>query len=140
MKLCSKCLEWLPFEAFAKNRSRPDGLQNCCRTCQRAYVRDHYLRNVAYYLAKAKRSNRKRVEVIRRALQELKAVPCADCGGVFPGCAMDFDHVRGVKAFNVGEAVRRSKTALLREAAKCDIVCSNCHRRRTYLRMIGERP
>ncbi|AJD82175.1 HNH endonuclease [Mycobacterium phage Cosmo] len=47
---------------------------------------------------------------------------------------MDFDHVRGVKEFNIG-SYRTKSYSLQRirdEIAKCDVVCSNCHRIRTH--------
>jgi hypothetical protein len=69
-------------------------------------------------------------------LDELRDVPCADCGGRFPPCAMDFDHRDGSsKTAGVTRMVGRSGAArILAEAAKCDIVCANCHRARTYRR------
>jgi hypothetical protein len=46
---------------------------------------------------------------------------------------MDFDHVRGSKAGNVSEMIGSATVmALLTEIAKCDVVCANCHRLRTY--------
>ena len=58
-----------------------------------------------------------------------------DCGFTYPPYVMDFDHIDGEKAFNIGMAVcRRGSAALLAEAAKCEIVCSNCHRARTWHR------
>jgi len=59
-----------------------------------------------------------------------------DCGKKFPSCAMDFDHVRGKKLFGVNNAAVRHHTlaALKRELAKCELVCSNCHRVRTESR------
>lgn len=65
---------------------------------------------------------------------EHKAKPCADCGGHFPPCAMDFDHVRGEKSFGIGACSRRNFDAVLAEIAKCDVVCANCHRIRTWNR------
>lgn len=77
-------------------------------------------------------------------LQELRAAPCADCRGRFPPCAMDFDHRDGTdKRYTVTRMVGRAGTQrILAEVAKCDIVCANCHRRRTYVRRqarLGER-
>jgi len=52
---------------------------------------------------------------------------------------MDFDHVRGTKVANLGDVVRDwSVHRLLVEAAKCDLVCANCHRNRTASRARGE--
>lgn len=66
-------------------------------------------------------------------VKDAKNVPCADCGESYPSYVMDFDHVRGVKTFNIAWGVRNATTAaLLAEIAKCDVVCSNCHRIRTH--------
>ena len=137
MKRCSRCELWLELSAFTPNRSRRDGLQTFCRDCQRAYMRQHYEDNRAYYLAKALRSNKKQRERLRAKLRELKAVPCADCGVQYPPYVMEFDHVRGQKLFNVGSATRLDLSDLLAEAAKCEIVCSNCHQERTWVRFIA---
>lgn len=63
----------------------------------------------------------------------LKDVPCFDCGGSFPIVCMDFDHRDPAeKSFTVsGKIGGSSLTRLLAEIAKCDVVCSNCHRIRT---------
>lgn len=66
----------------------------------------------------------------------LKKHPCMDCGGSFPPECMDFDHVRGRKLFNIGNASTGgiAKKRVLKEIAKCDLVCANCHRIRTAKR------
>lgn len=61
--------------------------------------------------------------------------PCMDCGNKFPPVCMDFDHVRGEKVSDISLIVNRSLNTILEEIAKCDLVCSNCHRIRTYNRM-----
>ena len=97
-------------------------------------MREHYAANRDYYLAKALRSNKKRRTWLRLLLKELKAVSCADCGIQYPSWVMEFDHIRGEKLFNVSSAPNRDLGALLAEAAKCEIVCSNCHQERTRQR------
>jgi hypothetical protein len=49
---------------------------------------------------------------------------------------MDFDHRDpSAKGYTVSRMLLRASTEeILREAAKCDVVCANCHRMRTYLR------
>lgn len=61
---------------------------------------------------------------------------CMDCGYDKHWCALEFDHRPGeVKLFEphtlkcVG-----SWQQMLDEIAKCDVVCSNCHRIRTWER------
>jgi hypothetical protein len=58
-----------------------------------------------------------------------------DCKESFPYYVMDFDHVRGRKHKNVMELIPTlSKKIIDLEIAKCEIVCSNCHRVRTHER------
>ena len=87
----------------------------------------------------AKRANRQKIaRASKRAmLTEIKDVPCLDCKVRYPNYVMDFDHVRGEKSFNLAKAVddNVSVEKLLAEVAKCDIVCSNCHRERTHTRL-----
>ena len=66
-------------------------------------------------------------------IMALKNKPCADCGLVFLPCAMDFDHRIGEEKlfqFNAFQSWERT----LKELSKCDLVCSNCHRIRTWKR------
>jgi hypothetical protein len=71
-----------------------------------------------------------------RLIAEVKTNPCVDCGGRFPQCVMDFDHIpeRGPKLFKISGAATRSVAALMGEIAKCDLVCVNCHRIRSRAR------
>lgn len=70
----------------------------------------------------------------RARLNELKSRPCHDCGGSFLPECMDFDHVRGEKVMSVGLLVAGKLERLEAEIVKCDLVCANCHRIRTFNR------
>lgn len=71
----------------------------------------------------------------RAVLDQAKNVACMDCGGRFPACAMDFDHRPGtVKAFQLSNSSGRCPASVIREIEKCDVVCANCHRVRTFYR------
>ena len=74
-------------------------------------------------------------------LRDLKTkTPCVDCGINYPYYVMDFDHVRGQKHANVMELVSTlSKKRIDLEIAKCEIVCSNCHRIRTHMRKMAKK-
>ena len=74
-------------------------------------------------------------------LRQLRDVPCADCQQRFPFYAMDFDHRNPTqKSFEVPRMLGRVDTErLLEEASKCDIVCANCHRIRTYEQRVATR-
>lgn len=76
--------------------------------------------------------NRRRYEEFKSFIAQAKDTPCADCGGRFPTVCMEFDHRDPAeKVFPIGGASQRSRAAVVAEMAKCDVVCSNCHRIRT---------
>lgn len=86
-----------------------------------------------------KQAERKFAALNRRAkfnawMARVKNAPCVDCGRTFPPCAMDFDHVRGDKIFDVSRGVDKTCAAVSAEIAKCDLVCACCHRIRTARR------
>ena len=134
MKRCSRCQLLLPVANFSVNRAKKDGLQDNCRECQRQYLRDHYTKNVAYYVAKAKAQKAKQYSDMRLMLKAMKSAPCEDCGRSYPYWVMDFDHVTGTKNFGIARALRTHLEDILAETKKCQIVCANCHRERTQLR------
>jgi hypothetical protein len=80
-------------------------------------------------------TRRKRWRRNAKLLNDLRDVPCMDCGRRYPPCVMQFDHRDGAaKRFMVSRMIHRSPKLILEEIAKCDIVCANCHRERTYQR------
>ena len=85
-----------------------------------------------------KTSIAKKKAYLARYIQDLKSnTPCMDCKENYPYYVMDFDHVRGRKQKNVMELIPTlSKKKIDEEIAKCEIVCSNCHRVRTHQRII----
>ena len=68
-------------------------------------------------------------------IREAKSAPCSDCGVSYPYYVMDFDHVRGQKAFTIGRGINSASVEQVRaEIEKCDIVCANCHRIREHVK------
>jgi hypothetical protein len=62
---------------------------------------------------------------------------CADCGYRAHPAALEFDHLPGFeKRMPVAMIVHRvtTRAALKAEMAKCEVVCANCHRIRTWSR------
>jgi hypothetical protein len=61
---------------------------------------------------------------------------CVDCGYKGHPVALDFDHRPGtVKLSSVAALVTCSWDSIIAEIKKCDVVCANCHRIRTYERL-----
>ena len=84
------------------------------------------------------RESQVRSRAERRAwLDEYKVkAGCADCGYRAHPRALDFDHIGTDKAGDVGRMMhgRIAWPIILAEIAKCEVVCANCHRIRTYER------
>ena len=124
-----------PLDQFAWRRRTRGQRDNYCVDCRAAYKREHYAANRDQYIAAARA--RKRTIVAEPAawlIRHFEENPCADCGEVDP-LVLEFDHGGADKLFNIAKGLRdRSWSSVLREIAKCDVVCANCHRRRTALR------
>jgi hypothetical protein len=103
-----------------------------CRTCHCSHQKNYY----KTHPRSSQESLVRRRMAIRDFVKSQKDKPCTDCGLSFPWYVMDFDHVRG-KKFNVSRATSdmRSIESIREEVAKCDVVCSNCHRIRTFTRL-----
>lgn len=106
---------------------------NCHRVRSRAQHRGRIERRGTSPRLDAKRANWRRQAAM---LDVLRDRPCADCGGRFPPCSMDFDHrIPPLKLSRVPALIGRAGDGrILAEVAKCDIVCANCHRARTFRR------
>ena len=130
-KRCSRCSEVKPVADFAwRNVSK--GVHDAyCRPCRSEYKREHYGRNKDSYIDQASRRwQRIRVERTQWLIDYLSVNPCVDCGESDP-MVLEFDHVED-KDFNISIALSvRSWRSVSAEIAKCDVVCVNCHRRRT---------
>jgi hypothetical protein len=131
-KICYKCKSDLPIVCFKKHSKRKDGLQADCISCQKIYRQEHYLKNKSKYKAKGKVSNAKNRGENARKLKELKATLSCKCGENHPAC-LDFHHRDdSTKLYAVSQMMNFTWTKILEEIAKCDVVCSNCHRKLHY--------
>jgi hypothetical protein len=107
---------------------------NYCRDCRAAYKREHYAEHRARYIANAlSRKQNLATERAARLIEFFRTHPCADCGESDP-LVLEFDHLAD-KSFGISKGLRdHAWQAVLDEIDKCDVVCANCHRRRTALR------
>jgi len=130
LRAAAEAAERRKFDAAEKdsNRKLLDGLMKLARRSWASLNRDERAES-AYWSQQA-----------RTLIGNLKAAPCADCGHSFLACAMDFDHVRGVKLFTISSMLSagvwwRGRFELLQsELTKCEVVCAVCHRIRTHNR------
>lgn len=130
IKICQKCNEEQT-HAVKKNGT----VQHHCMRCQREYSRQNYLLMKGVHNPKRYELRRKQAKILREFINNLKSDPCTDCGQTFLPIVMDFDHLRD-KEFLIGRAVSEgfSVEKIQVEIDKCELVCSNCHRIRTWKR------
>jgi hypothetical protein len=131
-KRCYSCDKIKDVAEFPINRKRGDGLGTLCKACKKVY-------NVLYYERTKERHNPARAERRRRAVAEaqrqvyeyLQSHPCVDCGET-DIVVLDFDH-QSDKVAEINEMIDAGLAwqTILAEIAKCEVVCSNDHRRRT---------
>ncbi len=96
---------------------------------QKEVLHRYYVKNRNEYRLR----KRKDVAEKRAYTSKLKDVPCMDCGKKYPHYVMDFDHINPEdKLTQVSKLVNLSWDRLRAEIDKCEVVCSNCHRIRTY--------
>lgn len=132
MKICTGCKLKLPVTSFVW---KVKGVRRVtrCRACQKIVSDRHYQSNKREYVLRARKY---RKEVVGGWLREYKSNhPCKDCGKFYHYCQMDFDHLRDKTRSVNGMISASGKQRLLAEIAKCDLVCANCHRLRTFRRL-----
>lgn len=94
-----------------------------------AYQREHCRKNRDKTAARLRRWQRKRSAFVA-SLKNGKS--CIKCGESHPAC-LDFHHREGTQKVALIQRLARSTSsnniALLKEIEKCDLICSNCHRK-----------
>jgi hypothetical protein len=134
LRKCYRCGQLKSVEEFAWRRRRKLQRDSFCRPCRSAYGKEHYAANRQRYIDQARKVKRKLSrERTLYLLEYFKTHPCVDCGEEDP-IVLEFDHLRE-KRFNISKALHdRSLESVLEEIEKCEVVCANCHRRRTARR------
>lgn len=127
MKTCSNCLTEKPLNDFAIRNHAKGTFQTHCKACHTAYSKIHYQQNKKKYMKKAREFDARRADLI---FQLKIAKGCSYCLEKDPIC-LDFHHKdKTTKDFNIGNKFGDvSLETLMREIDKCEIVCSNCHRK-----------
>ncbi len=131
---CARCGVTKALKEFAGVGNKSGKIDCYCRSCRAEYGREHYEANRERYIDLAQRRKDELREInYQLLLKFLRAHPCADCGES-DVLVLEFDHV-GEKSFGIATALRdRLWPDILVEIGKCDVVCANCHRRRTAQR------
>lgn len=151
-RVCKKCESREVRQKQLKNLEHHKAVQKAWREANPGYNKKQYRKDPKRYRAyqrdwvnnspgakeKIAQRQQKQIATTRKTIDFIKKeTACADCRRFFPPICMDFDHRPGrIKLFNISRR-RNSLTPLakiLKEIAKCDVVCACCHRIRTRKR------
>lgn len=134
---CRSCGQMKPAVDFQLRHRDSNRLQSWCRQCLSAYKAARHIRFHEREIARIRRNQKgyvaRNVELIR---EYLSTHPCVDCGETDP-IVLDFDHLRD-KEYEVSRLVYTGHpwARILKEIAKCEVRCSNDHRRATHRRKL----
>jgi 5-methylcytosine-specific restriction endonuclease McrA len=100
------------------------------------YARQHLI-EVRLKMNKGKRTaHKKLINFRQKVLRRYKLLKgCAHCGYKKHFSALDFDHInRTTKIKKISRIVRDTGSfkKIKNEVRKCEVLCSNCHRIKTY--------
>lgn len=135
-KRCCRCRKKKPLttDYFNRKVGTRDGFQGICRLCSASNSKFHYAANPAVYKLRVKA----RRQAVLERVRNLKKLRCSDCHRKYHPVCMDFDHRDpALKSGSVATLIHRGTSfeKILKEIEKCDLVCSNCHRLRTFIRV-----
>lgn len=131
MKVCTKCKEAKALSEFRVVNAATGRHAAYCKSCQRQVSRDHYSANRETHKRRVISNSQERAVKNREWFKEFKAsLSCNRCGEDHIA-VLDFHHSDpATKEQAVGTMLYSwSKEAILQEIAKCEVLCSNCHRK-----------
>lgn len=124
MKTCKKCGVEKRDTAFDIRAAGSPVRRGVCRACR-----------VNHATPTLYQKNKERLQLLKAGRA------CQDCGGFFHPNVLEFDHRdRATKLGEIGKMIVGSGWKnILAEIAKCDLVCSCCHRLRTHTHVFASR-
>lgn len=132
MKRCTGCKQDYPEDFFVWKNKKKHIRNRRCKNCTRAATKAHYLKYKQDYNSRAERGRRDRRITTRKNIYEyLLQHPCVVCGEADP-IVLHFDHRDSkLKRKCVGQLSGYGWEAIKAEIDKCDVLCSNCHMKKT---------
>ena len=140
MQICKSCNKNKPIIEYhwRKDTKSNGGYRYVCKKCACERAGESYQRNKEKVKARCAKAAKERILERRKYIYNyLKSHPCVECGENDPRC-LDFDHINPEnKDLEISRAIWNnwSMKRLINEIEKCQILCSNCHRKRTAEQM-----
>lgn len=132
-RICSNCKTEKNLDEFNKDKNKKGGVGHVCKDCNKKYMRAYYTNNKQYFLKDSFKRKTQNKNTNRQKMYEyLSNCSCTDCGNNDIR-VLEFDHI-GDKEFSVNQLLQEGRgwKRIMEEIQKCEVVCSNCHKIRTY--------
>lgn len=126
-KICSGCKTYKLRDSFREDARTKDNLSKLCQTCLINKPKKARVFKPQPYVPPARRDK------FNLVLEIKSKSKCIRCGESDPLC-LQFDHRdRSLKVKSVSQMIggKYTREDILAEIAKCDVLCANCHCRRT---------
>lgn len=136
MKQCFKCKITKSFSEFSIRNTAKDTYQSWCKPCfserdKQRWSNSSDTRRQTHYSKRKLRMKRNRTTTWNYLMEH----PCAHCGETDPR-VLEFDHTDpNTKQDCVSNLYHLAPEKIMEEISKCQVLCANCHRRKTYTQM-----
>lgn len=136
MKQCKSCLQEKPKSEFNNSYYKDKVyLLNECKIClNNRTMKNYYADHERQKEIRKRNTNKRRDDHKQKILEHLLSHPCADCDETDP-VVLEFDHIDDTKSFNISAGIMKNWKVIQEEIDKCEVVCANCHKRRSAKRM-----
>ena len=105
-----------------------------CKSCNREYQKKWRLQNIDIQRQRVRENNKRlKMRNMEYVCNILSKSGCVICGESDP-VVLDFDHITGfIKEDTISNLIKRNASIenIQLEIDKCQILCANCHRRKT---------
>jgi hypothetical protein len=131
-RTCTKCFLQKPIEEFGWKDRTINKRHAVCKECTAKRSSEWYYKNREHHIENASANSRSyRKQAGEFIYQYLLTHPCVDCGEKDP-IVLEFHHT-GDKEDDIASLVGRghSLEKIKVEIEKCEVLCGNCHKRRT---------
>jgi hypothetical protein len=134
LKKCKKCDKLKPLSEFWNRKKEKDGKSSNCKICASNHSKKEYYE-------KYKENHNSKVTLKRKQKKnqfeeylKLLDLKCIVCGENHPA-VLDFHHKNPLEKIDTIANLKWSGCGLetlKKEIDKCDVMCSNCHRKHHY--------
>jgi len=132
-KQCSKCQLTKSVNEFYFQNKAKNERHSQCKICSEANrkSREHYQKYKSRYIERNEKRQLKLSSInIKNLTDYMLSHPCVICGETDP-IVLEFDHIN-TKKYAISKMISNYHwDKILDEINKCQVLCCNCHRRKT---------